>query len=69
MFAALKMKLLLGLFLSCFAAGAFYYVKMLQAEVEAGKLRESKYQEAIQARDDETSSRGNPWSDNRNPDS
>lgn len=56
MFAAIKIKLLLGLLLSCFVAGAFYYVKMLQAEVEAGKLRESKYQEAIQAKDEETSS-------------
>lgn len=56
MFAAIKIKLLLGLLLSCVAAGAFYYVKMLQAEVEAGKLRESKYQEAIQAKDEETSS-------------
>ena len=44
----------MAIVLSSVAIGAFYYVKMLQAEIEAAKIRESKYQEAIQAKDEET---------------
>ena len=54
MFASLKIKLILALVLSSFAVGAFYYVKFLQSEVEAAKIREAQYKSVIVAKDAET---------------
>lgn len=51
-----KFKIMVAVMLSSFLIASWYYVKNLQAEIKASELRESKYQETIAAKDEETQS-------------
>jgi predicted RNase H-like nuclease (RuvC/YqgF family) len=51
MFAGLQLKIAIALVVAGLGTGAWFYVRSLQAELEAGKIRESKYTEAIAAKD------------------
>jgi hypothetical protein len=51
MFTGIQLKLVIALVVAGLGTGAWFYVQSLRSELEASKIRESKYTEAIAAKD------------------
>lgn len=51
MFTGIQLKIVIALVCAGLGTGAWFYVQSLRSELEAGKIRESKYTEAIAAKE------------------